>query len=314
MGMAIVMTNLGFEPKGRRTIRRVPSANREPRRSSPWAFEPKENTTLAKLERVYLDALESVDAIEDRKKAAVDSKKFTDDGIVDYVLQFAASTLAPRLHRARLAVEAAKQEAQARREKLALKPADKTDAAGQMRRLWKLDKFNALPDQERNAYIARNIDTLDPELVQAFLELPDYAKVLPSDLEQIRERALVAQHGEQALAEQREFEEGVAIAEDTIAAAREAVAHDAGGLEKFNTFAAPYERAATAPWLRKIMKDGVERIEVFKIIDNSGWGGRWLEPSAAELEEGVFYRNAYEWRRAKGEEVAIPKERANGAG
>jgi hypothetical protein len=51
-------------------------------------------------------------------------------------------------------VEAAKAEAVARREKLALKPADKTDAAAQLRRLWRLDKFNALSDQERNALTA----------------------------------------------------------------------------------------------------------------------------------------------------------------
>jgi hypothetical protein len=47
---------------------------------------------------------------------------------------------------------------------LVLKPADKTDAAGQMRRLWKLDKFNAMSDSERNAYLAKAGDNLDPEL------------------------------------------------------------------------------------------------------------------------------------------------------
>src|SRR5262245_16141262 len=124
--MAIVMTNLGFEPKGRGTIRRVPSANRQPRRISPWAFQPKENSTLAKLETSYLCALDAVDAVEQRKADAIASKKFTDDGIAADVLQFAASTLAPKLYRARLAVQAARAEAQARREKLALKPADKT--------------------------------------------------------------------------------------------------------------------------------------------------------------------------------------------
>jgi hypothetical protein len=37
---------------------------------------------------------------------------------------------------------------------LTVKPADKTDAAGQARRLWKLDRFNALSDAERNAVTA----------------------------------------------------------------------------------------------------------------------------------------------------------------
>jgi hypothetical protein len=33
-----------------------------------------------------------------------------------------------------------------------------------MRRLWKLDKFNAMSDSERNAYLAEAGDNLDPEL------------------------------------------------------------------------------------------------------------------------------------------------------
>jgi RNA polymerase-interacting CarD/CdnL/TRCF family regulator len=72
--------------------------------------------------------------------------------------------LAPKLQKAKRAVEQAKSEAAERRAKLVLKPADKTDAAGQMRRLWKLDKFNAMSDSERNAYLAEAGDNLDPEL------------------------------------------------------------------------------------------------------------------------------------------------------
>lgn len=55
----------------------------------------------------------------------------------------------------------------------------------------------ASPDQERNALTA-DAATLDPELAQALLEMPGYSKILPSDLDQIRDRALVAQHGEEA--------------------------------------------------------------------------------------------------------------------
>src|SRR5262245_17415905 len=60
----------------------------------------------------------------------------------------------PRLHRERQAVEQAKVAVADRRAKLALKPPDKADAAAQILRLWKLDKFNALPDSERNAAVA----------------------------------------------------------------------------------------------------------------------------------------------------------------
>ena len=248
--MAVILTDLGFQPKGRDTIRRMTPSNRTPRRIEPWVLQPKEGTTLAKLERAYLEALGSVDQVEQRKLDAISSKKFTEDGVAADVLQFAASTLAPKLHRAQRTVAAAKAEAALSRTTLVLEPVDKTDAAGQMRRLWKLDRFNALPDKERNALTA-DVATLDGELARAFLELPEYSKILPSDLDRIRDLALTAQHGAEALADQRELEVGVAIAERVVALARQEVAADAGGPQKFDAAAAPYEKAASAPWLRK---------------------------------------------------------------
>jgi hypothetical protein len=103
---------------------------------------------------------------------------------------------------------------------------------------------------ERNALTA-DVAAIDPELQQAFLEVPSYAKVLPSVLDEIRERALKAQHGEDEIAEVQKIEDAVRIAEDTVVVARQEVAFDVGGLAKFNEAAAPYEKAATAPWLRK---------------------------------------------------------------
>src|SRR5262245_45251147 len=163
--------------KGRITIRREkgsaspgdPLNPHRPRSRTiePWILETAAGTTLAKLEQAYMDALAAVDAVEDRRASAFKSGKFTSQGVVDDALMFAASTCAPKLRRARQVLEAAKQEAADRRAKLVLRPADKTDAAGQMRRLWKLDRLAKIPDSERNAYIAKNIDNLDPELAQA---------------------------------------------------------------------------------------------------------------------------------------------------
>jgi hypothetical protein len=88
---------------------------------------------------VDFDALSAVDAVEARKVTAEKSGTLTPSGVLADTLQFAASTLAPKLQKAKRAVEQAKSEAAERRAKLVLKPADKTDAAGQMRRLRKLD-------------------------------------------------------------------------------------------------------------------------------------------------------------------------------
>src|SRR5262249_50302511 len=182
----------------------------------PWVLEATAGSTLAKLEAAYLDALAAVDAVEDHKAAASKSGKFTPQGTTDDALQFAASTCAPKLRRARQVVEVAKQEAADRRAKLVLKPADKMDAAGQMRRLWKLDRLAKMPDSERNAYIAKSIDNLDPELAQAILEVPEFSGLLPSDVEQIRDRELRAQHGDEAHAGDRDLEAGIAIVEQGL--------------------------------------------------------------------------------------------------
>src|SRR5262245_25417021 len=118
--------------KGRITIRRekgsgAPGDPLQPYRPrsrtiEPWILETQPATTLAKLEQAYLDALAAVDAVEDRKTAASKSGKFTSQGITDDALQFASSTCAPKLRRARQVLEVAKQEAADRRAKLALKP------------------------------------------------------------------------------------------------------------------------------------------------------------------------------------------------
>jgi hypothetical protein len=99
------------------------------------------------VEQAYLDALAAVDALEDRQAQAVASNKFTPDGIKADALHYAASDLAPKLHRSKQVLAAAKAEVTGLRAKLALRPSDKTDAAGQMRRLWKLDRLAKMSDQ-----------------------------------------------------------------------------------------------------------------------------------------------------------------------
>src|SRR5262245_41929248 len=217
----------------------------------PWVLEAKPNTTLAKLKGAYLAALESVDQVEDRKATAIKSGQFTPQGAVADTLAYAAANSAPKLKRARQALEAAKQEAADRRAKLVLKPSDKADAAGQMRRLWKLDRLAKMSESERNAYIAKNIDNLDPELAQAILEVPEFSSLLPSDVEQIRDCALRTPYGDKVFSEQRDLEAGIAIVEQVLPLAREEIAQDVGGEAALAKAAEPHERLATAPYLRK---------------------------------------------------------------
>jgi hypothetical protein len=45
-------------------------------------FEPKANTTLAKVETAYLSALEAADEVEEHKAKAKASNRFTDEGVL----------------------------------------------------------------------------------------------------------------------------------------------------------------------------------------------------------------------------------------
>src|SRR5262245_28434015 len=142
----------------------------------------------------------------------------------------------PRLHRERQAIEQAKAAVADRRAKLALKPPDKADAAAQILRLWKLDKFNALPDSERNAAVAA-VASLDPDLAAAILQAPAYSKVHASDLDRLRDHALRAQHGDEALIELHDLDRGIAVAEQALAAVQEEIAFDVGGVAKLDAAA-----------------------------------------------------------------------------
>ena len=307
--MPVEMVSLGFTPKGRETIRRRPvAAFGDPMQPDPplsraiglWVFDPKPGSMLARLMDIYLGALGAVDEVETRRSEAKASGRFTDAGVSTDVLGFAAGTLAPRLYRYRQTIEEARHETKARREKLTLPAADKTDAAGQMRRLWKLDQFNAMSNEERNSYIAKNLGKLDPELVQAFFEAPEYSKILPSDLAQIRDRALRAQHGDDAVDELEEVDRGIALADRAVRMAREELAVEAGvDLAKFNEVAKPYENAP-APWLRKCWENGKEVIRVARFNTDPRTGGTLGVPTEEELQTGKFYKDIREFREAHG--------------
>jgi hypothetical protein len=276
-------------------------------------LEAKPNTTLAALESAYLDVLSSVDEFDGHKAQVVKSGTLTPVGITADTLNFAASKSAPRLQKARRQVEQARLELAAKRAKLVPKQADPADAAGQTRRLWKLDKFNSMSDSERARFIAQAGDKLDPELAQAFLEAPEYAKLLPSDLSAIREQALRREYGDEVFSEIENLEAGIKIASDTLAAARAEIADDVGGLEALNRAAEPFEKLSNAPWLKKFPgEDGAEVIRT----PHAKPGGRtftWREATSEEIAAGIYFGSYDEYRAAQAGALP-PSAKPNGGG
>ena len=220
--MPVEMVSLGFTPRGRETIRRRPvAAFGDPMQPDPplsrtvglWTFDTKPNTTLGKVEAVYLGALDAVDQVEARSAQAKASGQFTDQ-------------------------------------------------------------------------------------VQAFFEAPEYSKILPSDLAQIRDRALRAQHGDDAVDELEEVDRGIALADRALRMAREELAVEAGvDLAKFNEAAKPHERPA-GPWLKRVKQNGVEEVRVLRWNSDPNTGGTLQIPTPAELETGQFYMDIREYREA----------------
>src|SRR5262245_18716979 len=187
-----------------------------------------------------------------------------------------------------------------------------------MLRLWKLDRLAKIPDRERNAYIAKNIVNLDPDLAQAILVVPEFSGLLASDIEQIRDHALRTQYGDQVFSEERDLEAGIAIVEQVLPLAREAIAQDVGGESALGAAAAPYERAATAPWIRKIQRTEPDPEKgghpFVKVAEE--YIGVWQErvgfrrATEAEIANGIYYQNYAAYQAAQnGDLSGVPREK-----
>jgi hypothetical protein len=181
---------------------------------------------------------------------------------------------------------------------LTLQPADKTDAVGFGRRAEIRGWLRSLSANERNAFVGQ-ISKLDPEIALAIVEVgPELSGVLAADRDQLLDRALLAQHGP-AIQEVEELERSIELADRALSMAREELATEAGvDLTKFNEAAAPYEKAATAPWLRKHIEDGVEVIRVK--LREDGSGGVEVPATPDEIEMGQYFANYDEYRQAGG--------------
>jgi hypothetical protein len=264
-----------------------------------WPFNPEPDSVLEKLGKAYDDALAAVDAISHHKAEARKSGLFTDAGLDADALNFAASTLAPKLHRARQAIVQAQKEAAERRAKLTV-PIDKSDTYGFVRRQRKLDLLMRLPEKQRQRAIES--EQLDPELAQAILELEMPAEMLglsAAACDLIKQRTLRAVYGN-VIDELEQLDGGIALADRAIQMAREELAIDAGvELAKFDAAAKPYEKPV-GPWLKRIKQNGVEEVRVLRWNADPKTGGTLQVPTPGELETGQFYADINEYREAHG--------------
>jgi hypothetical protein len=218
--------------------------------------------------------------------------------------RFVLSNSAPVFKRGRNAIDAAKREAKELRDKIKLQPPDKTDIVGALRRREIREFLKAMPPKDRNAYISKNRENMDPDMALAIVEMPAaFSGVLEMDRTQLVDAALQSQHGE-AMKELTELERAIEIAESAVETGRDEARQETGlSLHDFDERAAPFERKAAGPkhWLKKSTEDGKEVISVIRekptgIGKNVGLFSRIATPE--EIENGEYFANVDEWRKA----------------
>lgn len=282
---------------GRRTIRRfVPNDNLN--RPNPnirmWHLgDAPKGTVKRRLQDAYTAALTAVDLAEIRRTEATKSGRFTPEGAKQDVRSFVMKDLVPVFKRGRVTLEMAKREAETIKSKIKLAAPDKSDFVGALHRAELRDFLRSKPQKERDEYIGRNIDRLDPQLALAMIELgADVVGISEVYRNRIVDHALQAQHGD-AMRDVKDLEEAITIAESAIETGRTEIQFEAGYFSRveFEHDASPHEKNAGVAWLRK---SGDQTI----VVDLELNVGR--APTAEELETGVFFENYSDYCRANG--------------
>jgi len=262
-----------------------------------WEFNPKPGTTIAKLESAFLSALTAVDSVAFRRDEAAKSGKLTADGVSDDVLQFALSQAVPTFKRGRLAIAAAKREASELKEKLKLGAPDTSDQWKVGLMLREIDRVAAMTQKQRDA-LTRNPDALDPLTAEALVTAPaSLTGISKVHRQQLIDRALQAQHGA-AIAELHELERAIEAAESAVETGREEIRLESGIFDphKFDQLAAPIEKKASAPWLRKRKFPGED--EQINVVDLDRHVERPATPE--EIESGVYAENFNHYQKLTG--------------
>lgn len=271
--------------KGRNFIRKNGSVSgatgQTARLIKRWRFDAKPDTTLGRLEQVYMSGLDAVDRVEARAASNKTGGKFTRDGARDDVLHYALHSLIPDLHKARQTIKRAKAEIAERKAKLRIEGPDPSDIAAAFRRMEIRTRLREMKGDEQREYFAKYGDNLPSEVAAAVLELPpEYSGVMTPEYDRVAQRALAARYGAE-IAETTELEDAISVAENVVEIARDEVRLEVGGIDKQNLMNSPRRlklstrhhgyAVAVARFMSSIWIKKIERL-----------------PSGDELAHGIF--------------------------
>ncbi|WP_431014862.1 hypothetical protein [Bradyrhizobium pachyrhizi] len=240
---------------------------------------------MERLEKVYLDALKSVDLAESIGRQLATDSRYTEQGRQDQHRNHILHQAVPVFHQGRRAISKAKQELDEMRGRLQLPKPDQADAAGAIARMEIRTWLRSLPQDERDK-ITR-AEKLDRQIHAAILEAPAVMTgVADSHLSLLKERALRDAHGS-LIDEIQELEDAIGVATSAVEAGRDSARIDTGmTIEQFEDAAKPIEAREQVPWLRKGRVIDIER-------------GVAREPTADELANGIEAETLDEFNRRK---------------
>jgi hypothetical protein len=273
----------------------APVGGRENRSIRMWHLdEGAPDSTKERLRQTYLSALDAVDKVSARKADAVASGKFTEQGAADAVAQFALGELTPVFKRGRNVIDAARREANSLRDKIKLQPADKADVVGALHRREMREFLRTMPDKQRNEYISKRRDNMDPSLALAIVEMPaEFSGVLEGDRNDLIDRALQAQHGE-AMVHLKELEEAIEIAASAVETGRDELRHETRlSPAEFDQRAAPHEQKDKSLWLKTMVEDGQLVVRYWDATTSA-----WPRATPEQIEAGTFYADRADYENA----------------
>jgi hypothetical protein len=274
-----------------------------------WPFQSSSSTTVKNLEDAFRASLGLTGRLADHKASLASSGRFTPQGVNDEAMKYVKREVLPSVAKGHLALDRAKQHVRDSWARLTPKALDKTDAVGFLKRESIRDHLRSLHPEQRNAYLIKFADQLDPEIMLAALETTDFPwqsaeqKFISADARQmLTKRLIVAEHGD-AIESIEALEKVIEYVEPTVRGAGRALQSSLAMNELVWKQTLQEESRKSPPvWLKR---DGTGSVRVlfYGPSDMPGLNKDVIKtraPTEADLANGVFYATVDEYREAVG--------------
>ncbi|MET3838743.1 hypothetical protein [Bradyrhizobium sp. OAE829] len=253
---------------------------RDRKRISYFAFDGPEGSAVAKLKSTYLESLAIVDGLRGKREQTEATRRFTSLGVTEALGEVALTDSLPALRRASAVVEKVKAEIATRASSLTLaKPTDEQRAEQAEVR----SALRAMTPQGRDEFLKQNRQ--NPVVAAAIAgAIPALSGLHPSVHQNIVAEQLEREHGD-TIAELRDLEEVVRVADKVVTVAREEL-RETIGCERaiFEQIAKVAEaNDGELPFRVETITVNGQDQEICRVYDLNA--GIWRDASADEIQK-----------------------------